>query len=243
MIPFVDLKAQYRSHQDGSRRRRSTGSSTPASSRSGSEVAAFEKEFAAYSQATHGIGVNNGTSALHLALLAANIGPGDEVITVPFTFVATRRGHPLHAAPRRCSSTSTRAPSRWTRPQIEAAITPRTKAILPVHLYGQCADMDPILAIAKKHNLIVHRRRLPGARRRIQGPARRQHRRHGRASASTRARTSARTAKAAWSRPATPSTTRTHPHAARLGRGEEIPARAQGLQLSAWKASRAPCCA
>jgi dTDP-4-amino-4,6-dideoxygalactose transaminase len=95
-----------------------------------------------------------GTSALHLALLAAGIGPGDEVITVPFTFVASvaavaytgARPVLVDVDPR----SFTMDPSL-----IEAAITPRTKAILPVHLYGQCADMDPILDIARRHNLLV----------------------------------------------------------------------------------------
>ncbi len=107
-------------------------------------MAAFEEEFAAYCQAPHGIGVNTGTSALHLALLAAGVGPGDEVITVPFTFVATVSAIDYTGAtpvfvdidPR----TFTMDPAA-----IEAAITPRTKAIIPVHLYGQPADMDPIL--------------------------------------------------------------------------------------------------
>jgi len=153
VIPFVDLKAQYLSiKQEVDAAILKTIESCQFTL--GSEVAAFENDFAAYSQVKHGIAVNNGTSALHLALLAAGIGEGDEVITVPFTFVASvaaiyySRATPVFVDidPR----TFTMDPA-----QIEAAITPRTKAILPVHLYGQCADMDPILAIAKKHNLIV----------------------------------------------------------------------------------------
>jgi dTDP-4-amino-4,6-dideoxygalactose transaminase len=120
----------------------------------GSEVAAFEEEFAAYSGAKIGIGVNTGTSALHLALLAAGVGPGDEVITVPFTFVATVAAiHYTGATPVFVDvdpKTFTMDPAG-----LEAAITKKTKAIIPVHLYGQVADMDPILAIAKKHGLIV----------------------------------------------------------------------------------------
>jgi dTDP-4-amino-4,6-dideoxygalactose transaminase len=153
VIPFVDLKSQYLSiKQEVDTAILKTIESCQFTL--GSEVAAFEADFAAYSQVKHGIAVNNGTSALHLALLAAGIGEGDEVITVPFTFVASvaaiyySRATPVFVDidPR----TFTMDPA-----QIEAAITPRTKAILPVHLYGQCADMDPILAIAKKHNLIV----------------------------------------------------------------------------------------
>ena len=88
MIPFVDLKAQYAAIKDevnGAIQ----GVLDSCQFTLGSEVALFEQEFAAYSQSKFGIGVNTGTSALHLALLAANVGPGDEVITVPFTFVAT----------------------------------------------------------------------------------------------------------------------------------------------------------
>ena len=89
MIPFLDLKAQYREHQARDRQRRHRACSRAAQFVLGDEVAAFEREFAAYCGARHGVAVNTGTSALHLALLAAGVGPGDEVITVPFTFVAT----------------------------------------------------------------------------------------------------------------------------------------------------------
>ena len=88
MIPFVDLKAQYTSIKDEINAA-IQGVLDSCQFTLGSEVAAFEQEFATYCQAAHGIGVNTGTSALHLALLAADIGAGDEVITVPFTFVAT----------------------------------------------------------------------------------------------------------------------------------------------------------
>jgi dTDP-4-amino-4,6-dideoxygalactose transaminase len=117
-------------------------------------VAEFEGEFAAYTRSTFAIGVNSGTSALHLALLAANVGPGDEVITTPFTFVATVAA--IHYTGAKAvfvdidPRTYTIDPAR-----IEEAITPKTKAIIPVHLYGHPADMDPITAIAKKHELIV----------------------------------------------------------------------------------------
>ena len=153
MIPFVDLKAQYHSIKpeiDAAITRVLENSSFIL----GSEVAAFEEEFAAYSGAKIGIGVNSGTSALHLALLAAGIGEGDEVITTPFTFVATV------AAIRYAGARPVFAdidPKSYTLDpgKIEAAITGKTKAIMPVHLYGQCADMDPILEIARRHKLLV----------------------------------------------------------------------------------------
>jgi dTDP-4-amino-4,6-dideoxygalactose transaminase len=153
VIPFVDLKAQYASIK-GEVNAAIQGILDSCQFTLGSEVAAFEQEFAAYSQAAHGIGVNTGTSALHLALLAADVGAGDEVITVPFTFVATVSAiHYTGARPVFVDidpATFTMDPA-----QLEAAITPRTKAIVPVHLYGQVADMDPILAIAKRHGLVV----------------------------------------------------------------------------------------
>lgn len=153
MIPFVDLRAQYlsiKSEVDAAIQ----GVLNSCEFTLGSEVAAFEQEFAAYCQCTYGIGVNTGTSALHLALLAAGIGRGDEVITVPFTFVATLSAIDYTGAtpvfvdidPRTFTIDAT---------QIESAITKNTKAIVPVHLYGQSADMDPILDIAKRYKLRV----------------------------------------------------------------------------------------
>jgi len=153
MIPYLDLQAQYRSIK---------GEIDSAVLRVldstqyilGEEVAAFEREFAGYCQASQAIGVNSGTSALHLALLAAGIGPGDEVITVPFTFVAT-----VSAI---CYTGATPVfvdiePDYFTMDpsKVEAAITPKTKAIMPVHLYGQPADMDPIAEIARRRGLVV----------------------------------------------------------------------------------------
>src|SRR5580765_8154970 len=153
MIPFLDLKAQYATIKDDiqlaiGRVLESTQFVL------GPEVAGFEQEFAAYSGAAHGIAVNSGTSALHLALLAAGVGPGDEVITIPFTFVATVQAIRYTGArpvfvdidPK----TFTMDPAA-----LEAAITPRTKVILPVHLYGHPADMDPIVACARRHGLVV----------------------------------------------------------------------------------------
>jgi dTDP-4-amino-4,6-dideoxygalactose transaminase len=153
MIPFVDLKAQYRSIKDEVNAA-IMGVIERCEFTLGSEVAAFEKEFAAYCQAEHGIGVNTGTSALHLALLAAGVGPGDEVITVPFTFVATVSAIDYTGAKPVFVDID---PKTFTMDvnAIEAAITEKTKAIIPVHLYGQTADMDPILEIARKRGLVV----------------------------------------------------------------------------------------
>lgn len=117
-------------------------------------VQRFETDFAAFCGTSHAIGVGNGTDAIWLALLALGVGPGDEVITVPATFIATAEAISYCGATPVFvdvdEQTQTMNPAL-----IEAAITPRTKAIVPVHLYGQMADMDPIMAIAKKHNLPV----------------------------------------------------------------------------------------
>ncbi len=153
MIPFVDLKTQYASIKDEVNGAIQHVLDT-CQFTLGSEVAAFEQEFAGYCNGQYGIGVNTGTSALHLALLAAGIGPGDEVITIPFTFVATVASIYYTGAKPVFVDID---PMTFTIDvnAIEAAITDRTKAILPVHLYGQPADMDPILEIAKRYNLVV----------------------------------------------------------------------------------------
>ncbi len=152
-VPFLDLKAQYRTIK----------TEIDAAVASvldnahfvlGPAVSSFEAHFASYCGARHGIAVNTGTSALHLALLAAGIGPGDEVITVPFTFVATVAAIRYTGA--RPVFIDVDARSLTMDPAaISDAITPRTKAIVPVHLYGQAADMDPILAEARRHGLTV----------------------------------------------------------------------------------------
>ena len=153
MIPFVDLKAQYAAIKTEVNAA-IQGVLDSCQFTLGSEVAAFEAEFAAYCHAQLGIGVNTGTSALHLTLLAANIGPGDEVITVPFTFVATVSA--IHYTGAKTVFVDIDPRTYTMDPAaIEAAITKRTKAIIPVHLYGQPADMDPILEIAKRHDLVV----------------------------------------------------------------------------------------
>jgi dTDP-4-amino-4,6-dideoxygalactose transaminase len=120
----------------------------------GPAVARFEERFASYCHTAHAIGTSSGTSALHLALLAAGVGPGDEVITVPFTFVATAAA--IEYAGARPVFVDVE-PDYWTMDpaRLEAAITPRTKAIVPVHLFGQAADMDPIMAIARARGIPV----------------------------------------------------------------------------------------
>lgn len=175
MIPFLDLKAQYnsiKSEIDAA----VLGVLASGQYILGEEVARLEQEFADYCNVKHAIAVNTGTSALHLSLLAAGVGPGDEVITVPFTFVATvsaicyTGARPVFVDVEPVTLTMDPA-------QLEAKITPRTKAIIPVHLYGQMADMDAIQAIADHYRIPVYRGRMPGARRAIQRRARRQPRR------------------------------------------------------------------
>ena len=152
-IPLLDLKAQYQSLKpaldDAVIRVLESGRYVL-----GPEVSAFEEEFAASCGTRHAVGVSSGTSALHLALLALGIGRGDEVVTVPFTFVATVAAV-LYTGARPVlvdvdPQTLTLDPER-----LERAITPRTRAILPVHIHGQPADMDPILEIAEGHGVPV----------------------------------------------------------------------------------------
>ncbi|WP_262966577.1 DegT/DnrJ/EryC1/StrS family aminotransferase [Methylobacter psychrophilus] len=153
MIPFVDLKTQYTEIKDEVNTA-IQGVLESCQFTLGTEVALFEQEFATYSQAQFGIGVNTGTSALHLALLAAGIGHNDEVITVPFTFVATVAAIDYTGAKTVFVDIDPRTFTIDVK-AIEKAITDKTKAIIPVHLYGQPADMDPILEIAKRHGLVV----------------------------------------------------------------------------------------
>ena len=152
-IPLVDLKAQYQSIKP---------EINEAISRVleasqfilGKEVEAFEEEFARYLGVQHTVGVNSGTSALYLALLALGMGPGDEVITVSQTFVATVEA--IYWTGARPVFVDIDEETYTMNPaQVEAKITEKTKAIIPVHLYGHPADMDPIMESAKKHKLWV----------------------------------------------------------------------------------------
>jgi dTDP-4-amino-4,6-dideoxygalactose transaminase len=120
----------------------------------GSVVAEFEEAFAAYCGVKHAIATSNGTTALHVAVLAHEIGPGDEVITVPFTFIASANSV-LYAGARPVFVDIDPMSYNIDPDLIEAAITPRTKAIMPVHLFGNPADMTRIMEIAERHGLIV----------------------------------------------------------------------------------------
>jgi len=120
----------------------------------GPRVAELEQQFAELCQSKHAIGTASGTAALHVALLAHDIGPGDEVITTPFTFIASVNSI-LYVGARAVLVDIDEETFNIDPKLIEAAITPRTKAIMPVHLYGYPCDMDPILDIAERHNLVI----------------------------------------------------------------------------------------
>jgi dTDP-4-amino-4,6-dideoxygalactose transaminase len=153
VIPYADLQSQYRSIKaeiDAAVLRVLDSAQFIL----GDEVTAFEREFAEYCGAREAVALNSGTSALHVALLAAGIGSGDEVITVPFTFVATAAA--IDYAGARPVFVDIDPVTYCMDPaRIEDAITPRTKAIMPVHLYGHPADMDPILEMARRRGLVV----------------------------------------------------------------------------------------
>lgn len=152
-IPFLDLGATYRELKteiDAA----VAGVLSSGYYIGGPEVEAFESEFAAYCEVDHAVGVANGLDGLHLALLAMDVRPGDEVIVPSNTFIATWLAVsqcgaiPVPVEPN--EATHNLDPER-----IAAAITSKTKVIIPVHLYGQPAELDPILAVAKKHGLLV----------------------------------------------------------------------------------------
>jgi dTDP-4-amino-4,6-dideoxygalactose transaminase len=153
VVPFLDLRTQYRALRPEIEVAIAHVLDTTQFIL-GEEVNRFEREFADYVGAKHAIALNSGTSALHLALLAAGIGPGDEVITTPFTFVATV------AAIRYTGAVPVFVdidPVSYTMDpaKVERAITERTRAIIPIHLYGQAADLDPMIEIANRRNLIL----------------------------------------------------------------------------------------
>ncbi|MGP8271101.1 MAG: DegT/DnrJ/EryC1/StrS family aminotransferase [Terracidiphilus sp.] len=152
-VPFLDLGAAYREIQ-GELESAILGSLRSGWYIGGQEVEDFENEFAAFIETRHCVGVANGLDALRIALIAMKIGTGDEVIVPSNTYIATwlavsqSGATPIPVEP--IESTYNLDPDK-----IEESITPRTKAILPVHLYGQPADLDPILAVARKHGLRV----------------------------------------------------------------------------------------
>lgn len=153
MIPVLDLKSQYQALEpeiDAAIKRVLLSTEFIL----GPEVHALEERVSAYCECRYGIGVASGTDALRLALAALGIGPGDEVITTPFTFIAT--GNTIS----HCGATPVFIdidPRTYNLDpeKVKAAITPRTKAIVPVHLYGHPADMEPIMALAAQYNVSV----------------------------------------------------------------------------------------
>jgi dTDP-4-amino-4,6-dideoxygalactose transaminase len=153
MIPMADLKTQYRNLREEIDK----GLIEALEATQfilGPNVSAFEQEAAAFLGVKHAVTVASGTDALHLALLAAGIGAGDEVITSPFTFIATAEAIRYIGATPVFVDINPRT-FNIDPAKIEAAVTAKTRAVLPVHLFGQPADMDAITAICKKHGLIV----------------------------------------------------------------------------------------
>lgn len=163
-VPFLDLKAQYESLKDEIRIAIQNVLDS-CSFAGGPFVEGFEKEFAAYCHCNYAIGVGSGTEALWLSLLALGIGPGDEVVTVPNTFIATVEAISFCGAKpafvdvdeRTCTMDPLRLED-YLRSRFShngSPLTARPKAVIPVHLFGQTADMDPIIEIAERYGLYV----------------------------------------------------------------------------------------
>ena len=152
-VPFLDLKAQYESiKEEVSAAIQQVFDRTAFAG--GPFVSQFEKEFAAFCKTQHCIGVGSGTEALWLGLIGLDVGPGDEVITVPNTFIATAEA--ISCCGAKPVFVDVEEDTYNMNPHLlEAAITLKTRAIVPVHLFGQAADMAPILEIARKHKLLV----------------------------------------------------------------------------------------
>ena len=152
-VPFLDLKAQYKTIKEEVHAAINEVIENTAFA-GGPFVAKFEQEFAKFCGTKHAIGVGNGTDALWMALVALGVGAGDEVITTPNTFIATAEAISLSGATPVFIDIDEKT-HNMNPALIEAAITKKTKVIIPVHLFGQPADMDPILAVAQKHGLKV----------------------------------------------------------------------------------------
>jgi dTDP-4-amino-4,6-dideoxygalactose transaminase len=152
-VPFLDLKAQYKAIKDEVHAAINDVMENTAFA-GGPFVAKFEQEFAKFCDCKHAVGVGNGTDALWLSLIGLGIKPGDEVITVPNTFIATAEAISFSGA-KPVFVDILEETNNMNPALIEAAITKKTKAIIPVHLFGQPADMDPIMTIAKKHGLFM----------------------------------------------------------------------------------------
>lgn len=152
-VPFMDLASLHSPIQKDIEREISKLASS-SSFILGPAVERFENNFAAYCETGHAVGCNSGTSAIHMALCALGIGPGDEVITVSHTFVGTVWGI-LYCGAKPVFVDINSDTMNIDVAKVEAQVNGRTKAILPVHLYGQPVDMDPLMAIARKHGLYV----------------------------------------------------------------------------------------